>query len=195
MSTEIDREGNFQANITEYGVKEQESGAIAVAIKADITAMWNGEDWEDWSSYGMVASGDIYIVKKDGTLNQNAVQSLKQHAGWDCSIGGLVDGTWQPTPCQIVVKADTYKDNVRYRIAFVNDLNRAPGQMSNIDADKAKALQARFGSELRALGGNANRNAEKPAGKPSSPPIEKRPINRQAMANASAGQGDDGIPF
>jgi hypothetical protein len=201
MSMLCDREGTFRAEINDYGMKEQESGAIAVTIKVGLTEIWNGEAWEPWEEYGMEAYGDIYVVKKDGTLNKLGVQSLIQHAGWDGNFASVVDRMWQPVPCQVVIKANEYEGNTTYKIAFVNDYDRTPGQLGTIAPDKAKTLQAKFGGELRALAGNAKRNGDAPKDKPPAPPIEKRPINRKApMADPNAmlqeaGAAQDSIPF
>lgn len=193
MSQECDREGVFQAEITDYGLKDQESGAVAIPIRALLTGIWNQEAqaFEPWAEYEMYASGDMYVVKKDGSLNQGQVQSLTRNAGWDGTFTSIVDHTWQPTPVSVVVKADEYKGVTRYRIAFINAYDAVPGQFGSIDPEKAKALQARFGGELRALTGNSKRNTDKPNGKPPTPPA--RGANA-ALQEAGAKKGDD-IPF
>jgi hypothetical protein len=192
MSQPIDREGNFRAVIESYGVREMESGAVCVAIKAKLTQIWNGEVWESWEQYDMVAEGDIWIVKKDnGGLNSNGVESLIRHAGWDGSFESITDESWQPSPCQVQVQRDDYKGATRYRIAFVNDFNRTPGAMSTIDGNKAKELASRFGAQLRAIAGNAKRNVAPLPGKPVPPPPPK---SIPGPVPVSANDGDP-IPF
>jgi hypothetical protein len=171
----VDREGTFQAEIESFGLKEMESGSIAISIRANLTACWSGEGWDSWSEYMMDAQGDLWIVKKDGTLNSPQVEALMKHAGWDGNLESIINETWKPTPCQVVVQKDSYKGVDRYKIGFINDLNRTPGAMSNVDAAKAKELQARYGAQLRALAGNAVRNNAAPAGKPSAPPPAPAP--------------------
>lgn len=175
-----DREGTFKARIESYGVKELESGAIAVSICAHLTDIWNGETWEPWGDYQQEALGDLWIVKKDSSINNNQVEALIKNAGWDGDIASIVDEKWNPTPCQVVVKADTYKDQTRFKIAFLNALDRAPGGMGNVDSKKAKELQTRFGAQLRAIAGNAKRNgsAPAPATKPAVPPPAAKPAQK-----------------
>lgn len=194
MSQPVDREGQFRADIIAYGLKEMESGAMSVSIRAKLTQFYDGVEWLPWEEYGMEAEGDIWIVKKDnGGLNSNGVQSLVNHAGWDGNMESIVNETWQPSACQVAVKREEYKGNVRFKIAFVNDWNRTPGAMSNIDAAKAKELQARFGAQLRAIAGNVKRNGSPPASKPATPP----PARAVAPTSVPPSGGDksDDIPF
>src|SRR5689334_19670664 len=159
---DVDRDGTFKARIEAYGLKEMESGAVAISIRANLTEFWNGETWEPWGDYQMDAQGDIWIVgtkEKGNKLNEKAVESLVKHAGWDGDTDSIINETWQPTECQVVIKSDTYKDQARFKIAFINALNGTPGgQMSNVDAGKAKQIKTQFGAQLRAVAANAKRN-------------------------------------
>ena len=194
MQQPCDREGTFQAQIESYGLREVDSGAISVTINARLLALWDGQQWEPWDNYDMVAEGDIWIVKKDGQPNQNGIESLVKFAGWDGDMISIPSMGWQPTPCQVVVKRDDYKDQTRYKIAFINDHDRRPGAMSNVDATKAKDLQNRYGAQLRAIVGNARRNGPAPnAGAPKPPPPPKE--KPEHMTIPTAGPAEDPIPF
>lgn len=189
---EIDREGNFQVEITEYGLREMEapSQAVCVPIKATITAAWNGEAWEDWRAYQVEASGDIWIGKTDGKTNDKQIEALIKHAGWDGSLAALIDKTFKPTPCSVTVTKDEYKGKVRYRISWLNAFDSVPGgSVSNVDADKVKGLEARFGQTLRALAGNVKRNA--PPANGSRPPAPPKPPQAAPVGAAAGGE----IPF
>lgn len=168
-----DREGHFRAAITDAGLKEMESGAIAVAIKATLLECWdqNAQAWVPWAEYEMEAEGDLWIVKKTGEINQGPAQSLIQFAGWDGNLESIINESWRPTECQVVVKRDEYEGKSRLKISYVNDRDRVPGGLSNVNADKARELQSRFGSQLRAIAGNCKRNGT-PAttGRPAAPP-------------------------
>lgn len=172
---EVDREGNFQAEIIDYGLKDFESGSVAVSLRVKLTAEWNSEteSWDDWTQYDMEAGGDIYIIKKDGKLNDGQVKNLSQYAGWDGSLTSITERTWQPTKCQVSIESDVYKNNTRHRIGFINEFGRKPGaKISTVDAVKAKELEARHGAALRAIVGNARRQngSSPPASRPASPP-------------------------
>ena len=167
MSTQVDRAGSFKATIEQYGLKEMDSGSVAVSLKAKLTDFWDGQQWHDWREYEQEADGDIWVVKTDGTPNDKAIESLVRFAGWDGDFLSIIQETWTPTPCQLTIKSETYKNVPRIKIAFVNDLNRTPGgQMSNVDEAKAKDLQARFGASMRAIVGNAKRAGAIPAPPP-----------------------------
>lgn len=193
MSIECDREGTFRAKIIDFGLREYESGAIAAMLRAQLTDLWDPEtkEWVRWSEYDMQAVGPIWLVKKDGSLNDNGCQSLVRCAGWDGDFDSIVNLTWHPTPVQVVTKANEYDGNVTYPITFVNQYDREPGSISNLSPEKAKALKSRFGSQLRALvGTEQNRQAPKPAGKPPAPP-KKQPV---AAAAAKPNPTYDGAP-
>jgi hypothetical protein len=210
MSQKCDRAGIFRCQIVEYGLYEPESGAVGVSVLARLDEVWNQEtkEWENWRQYDVTADGTIWVIKKDGTINAQASESLIKSAGWNGSLEGCRDGTWQPTPCQFVVKEDDYNDDVRYRISFVNNYDRTPGAVGNVSADRAKALQTQYGAQFRALAGNANRNAAPPVAKPQTPkPAStatkaERPVhpdiakvNKQFDEAMATESGSDDIPF
>lgn len=167
----VDREGHYRAIITSYGLHEAESGSLAINITASLTNYWNTTEWIDWPAGEMEADGAIWIVKKDGSLNDTGVQSLMRHAGWDGNLTSIDDQTWQPTPIAVTIQEDTYKDQTRLRIAFLNDYERTPGAKSNVTGDKVRELQNKFGGALRAIAGNVGRVKAPASGKPSAPPL------------------------
>lgn len=205
MSIMCDREGIFQGRILEYGLKEFESGAVAISIRAALDTIWNGEEWIDIKDWAMEAMGSLFIIKKDnGGVNNQQVESIVKATAWDGGINSVVHGTWQPIPCQFAIKSETYKERTSFKIAFVNEHDREPtGNISNVDADKAKQLDAKYGSSLRAVSGNVKRNSSPaPEGKkmpaPSQPSASAqgawKPPGAEAKAPAVAVNAD-GIPF
>lgn len=178
MSQPVDREGIFRGTITEYGLKEMESGAVAVSIKAKLDEFYQADAWHPWAEYEQEAQGDIWVLKKDnGGPNDKAIASLVRCAGWDGEFTSITNETWKPTPAQFVVKREEYNGQTRFKIAFVNEFDRSPsGSMGNVDQAKAKELQARFGSQLRAIVGNSKRAAP-PNGSPPAPPPKSKSKN------------------
>lgn len=175
MSTEMDREGDFQIQIKEYGIQKYDSGATAIAVVADVLAQYNHEtgEWDDWSGYDVIARGYLNIIKKDGTVNTSQVEALSKHCGWTGSLAMIAEGDWKPTPCQCSIQENTYKDQTSYRINFINAFDRVPGGIGTMKPEDAKALDMQFGGALRAAAGNANHGKTTPAGKPASPPSRK----------------------
>lgn len=183
-----DRAGNFRANILEYGLKEMDSGAVAVSLHVKLTELFDNGEWHEWEQFDMECFGDVWIIKKDGSINDKASESLIKHAGWDGNIDSITGETWKPTPCQVVVNKEEYQGRTSYKVAFINDHSRTPGQMSNVTPEKAKELQNRFGSQLRALVGNVKRNQAPTGSRPSAPPApavvrNPHPASAAAVAN------------
>lgn len=194
-----DREGVFRGTISEYGLKEFDSGAVAVKFRADLAEIWDAANqaWHPWAEYEMEVFGDAFVVKKDGTLNEASVNSLVKNAGWDGSFHSITDGKWQPTPCQFTVKRSEYNGKTYYNAAFINGFDDIPGggALPKLDEDKTKSLDKRFASQLRAIAGNKMRNqaVPPPADKPSAPPKPAANATKQRETVPPAA-GDD-IPF
>lgn len=130
------QEGFYRISITEYGLKEAESGALAVSIRAKLIQCWQNEEWVNWDHYDQEADGDVWVVKKDGTPNEGAIHSLAQWAGWDGDMQSLVNANWQPLKCQCQVKREDYKGETRFKIAFLNDWNpMSPAPAGRDDTD------------------------------------------------------------
>jgi hypothetical protein len=178
---QCDREGTFRAQIKGYGIRDADgSQSVGVVLQVLLLELWNGTAWDEWEQYEMEAEGTLWVVKKNGEINQSAAESLTKYAGWDGSFSSLFSQTWQPTKCQVVVKRDDYKGEVRYRVEFVNGYDRTPGAVSSVSESKARELETRYGSQFRAIAGNSKRNGPAPAapangGKPAPPPSSSRP--------------------
>ena len=153
----IDRIGTFRGAIIEYGLnKGDRSESVGVALKIAIHDIWDdgAKQWLDWRQYQLEAEGTVWVVKADGTLNQAAINSLIDCADWDGKFVSIKEATWKPTLVQFNVVTDTYKDQTRFRIGFLDRYERIPGSMGNVDSAKAKDLDDKYGSMLRAMGGN-----------------------------------------
>ena len=211
---DCDRAGIFRGTIVECGLFEAESGAKAINIVANLSEIWDAENeaWCPWSEYEMQAKGAIWIIKKDGRVNTRAVESAVKSAGWGRSLEDAAIGIFGPVakPCQFVVneeKPNDYHDDTQYIIKYLNDFDRTPGATGNVTPERAKALQAQYGSQFRALGGNVSRNAAPPAGvKPKAPkPVGPKPPHAdvkkmhndfdEAMAEAADVDTNSEIPF
>lgn len=198
MSTEMDREGDFQIAIKEYGVKKYDSGATAISVVASVLAQWNPEtsQWDDWTGYDVEVHGYLIIIKKDGKLNAGQVEALCKHAGWNASLTAVAEGSWKPTPCQASVEANTYNDTTTYRIGFINAFDRIPGGVGGLSPDEAKALDNQYGAALRAVAGSSLHGTTKPAGRPPAPSrknVEQHPYpDTNALDDANAALAEEG---
>ena len=166
----LEQEGTFRGPIVDFGVNAADSGAKAVSLTVSIEDIYHEGVWVDWREYAMEVKGDIWIIKKDGLPNERQVRALAEYAGWDGSFVSLANGTWQPTPVQVQVQGDEYKGQTKFRIAWVNAYDSTPGGGGNVTPDAAKALEAQYGSQMRAIASSAKRSqAPPPAGGPTKP--------------------------
>lgn len=196
MSTQpIDRAGDFRGEIFEYGIREFESGSIGVTFTARLDEYWNGQEWEDWRQYGFYARGTSFVIKKTGETNQPAVDALVKCAGWDGTFSSIDNRTWKPVACQFSVGPNEYKGETTYRVDFLNEYDRQVGQASNVDSAKAKALDAKYGSSLRAIVGTAKRNAAPASGKPMPKPAPAKSAAPSSLPPRGEPAPQDEIPF
>ena len=202
---EIGQAGVFRGEIIEYSLNEADSGAVAVNLNCKIHDIYSDGEWHDWRGHNLHARGDVWIVKKDGTLNQRQTTALMKHGGWDGQFSSVTDATWKPSTVGFTVETDEYKGEVRYRISFVNGYDSAPG-VGNVSSDKAKDLDRRLGGQLRALAGNQQREAVAPTpGAPAKPAPAgaskggslnaKRAQPAPAPVETAPAETEDSIPF
>lgn len=148
MADKIDREGSFRARIVEYELKEFESGAVAIDVKCVLTQEPGSEGWVDLEE-PLEASGLIFVIKKDGSVNTNGFDSLRNHAGWDGNLESIGCRTWEPTQCTVEIKREEYKDQIRYDVSFINAYEQRP----KMSPARASELQAKYALKLQRAGG------------------------------------------
>lgn len=182
MAKPLQQAGTFRGRIVAYSLNEAESGATSIFLTVAIDEVFSEGEWYDWASYGFEVSGDMWVIKKDRSINERQVRALMDCAGWDGSIIDVTERRWEPRPVQIQVEEDSYKDELRYRIAFINAFDRTPGG-GNVSAEKAQALHQQYGSQLRALATNAVRNAAPPPA--DSGPVKPAPAAKPASRPAA----------
>ena len=170
----LDREGLFKAAIAESGLQDtKESQALAFVCKFDLLAMWNGTEWEDWSSYGAQCYGNFWILKKDGSPNKDTCESVAEAVGWNGDLLAL-NADLRGHEVQIFAKRDEYQGNVKFKAAYLHKVDAEPTSgIRAIDEAAIKQLQNRYGSQLRALVGGTKKpdgsaKPPTPAGKPPS---------------------------
>ncbi len=211
MPVELKQAGDFRGRVLEYGLHEKEgSESVSLAIRISADEVWmvpeGGEEpmWLDCSGWDSCSVGFLCLVTKAGKLNPHQVDPLMKYAGWDGDFEALANGTWEPNPIRFSVEYDTFGDKGKFRINWIYPFDSEPGgNLGNVDADRAKQLKNKFGAQIRALGGNAARDAApKPAGKPAAPAGPKTRGKRKAAPAAPAAperepgiDEDDEIPF
>lgn len=183
MSYECDRSGTFRGKMTAPSLLKGKdpSKSVGIGFVAQLTEMWDDEErrWLPWAEYQQEAHGAVWVIKKDGTVNQPAVDSLVHCVDWSGNLCDIPEGTFTGGECQFVVKEETYKDQTTFKVAFINPFASTPGGGGNMSADEAKLIQSKVGSQLRALVSSAKRGQTKPdaSSKPLAPPKSKPPVN------------------
>ena len=172
MPAQIDREGTFRGTIIEYSLFDRTSGGLALIVTASLKEAWDAENqaWEDWAEYDVQASGFLTLVTKEGKLNRKQTEALIKHTGWDGAFTSIDDESWQPTPCQFVIRENNYQGVKTFQIAFINGHDDEPGGKQRLTPERLKALSSQFGSDLRAIAGNVKRQESTPTGTPPAPP-------------------------
>jgi len=142
----------------------QTSKSKAIDIEYRILAKMENGEWIDWSQYEATVSGREWIIKKNGQVNENAVQGLMKALGWVWDADDFKKGPPQ-VECQIDVELDEYTK--RYKVAWLNPF----GDTCTQDIDE---FDAEFGSLLRAA--VAGVSGPTPASANPAPPVTPPPI-------------------
>jgi hypothetical protein len=198
MAQELSEAGVFRGAIIDYGLVDAASGAKAVALTASVHDVWDAasKSWVDWRSYDLVVSGRIWVVRKDGSLSQRDVEALAKFLDFTDFVE-VATGAWSPGKCSFTVGEERYNDRMIYRLSMINDYERQPGMQSTVSADDAKKWSTQYGSQIRAIVGNARRNGAAPVGKPTVPAVApKAPAPAAAAAPAAPVEPvTDEVPF
>lgn len=153
---QIDREGIFKvAAGGQHGLEKADSGAVAVAIKFKITDKLEGNDWQDWSAYSYETWARLWIIGKDGNVNEKAIQTLRDILGWDGDLDSVGAERWQLPACQVNVKADTYDGKTKYKAEWINPIDYVPdSRPKSAPPETVQSLKNQFGAQIRACFGN-----------------------------------------
>jgi hypothetical protein len=186
MARQLEHEGVFKATPTAWGLQDsQNTQSVALVVTFKILEKLEGGGWEDWSAYeDQEITGWFYIVKKDGGVNAATVENLVKSIGWDGNLD-LSAGP-QDITCQITTANEEYNGKVRLKVQWLNPADFVPGPKT-VDPVKAKELQSRYGSQLRAAAAAAKPKHTATA-KAAPPPARPAPAPQPEVA-------EDDLPF
>lgn len=154
---QLEDEGVYRAFPIAWTVEEKESGAVSIAFEFGIRSKWHGKEagWSvDWAP-GYFTTNRTWVVKKNGDLNQTAVDNLGKCKLWN----GDWDALAGPPPnvfVLVTVGAETYEGKLRYRADWINpdaDEPTARGGFAPADPNVLATLRSRFQSKTRAIAG------------------------------------------
>lgn len=206
---EIEEEGTYRGYPFEWGIQTFEATqSVALKIRFCVHQRWHPKErcWSQEWPIGWFVDAQVWLVKKDGSLNNAAVTNLQK-----C---GLWNGDWDqfstPPPnvfSLIDVQAETYEGKTRYRGAWVNPDAPEPatrGSLAPADPELLKSLRSRFQGATRAIAGGspagtppvpstagARSLQPQPGAFPQAQPQAQPP---QAARPQQASQGQPGVP-
>lgn len=181
----IDREGRFAAQMLESSIfKPENSEAVGWNFHAALMHEAKADGWEALEPMPD-AYGTIWLVKKDGTINENGVKQLKEALEWDGDWNKL-DGGHQWPDFQTDIVADTYNGKTQFKATWIHHFESDPSQRGtgkSVDPAEKKSLAAKYQSQTRAICGVKSSGAPAPKGAPPSPAKKK---NEPAMAGTGS---------
>lgn len=172
------RTGRFKAVIVDKGVDETGDNALAtfVAKFRLIEELLDGE-WTgltpDESSFEI--TGYFYLEKRDHSMNDRTVESLKAALGWDgCDPFWLADTPMDEKVVQITIAENSYNGKTSLKVTCLDpgDSTGGGGRIQNATPERRRAILARLGPKLRATGTPAPA-PKPPAPRPAPPPARK----------------------
>lgn len=185
----IDREGRFTAQILECSIyKPESSESVGWNFHAALMHEATAEGWNALDPMPDVY-GTVWLVKKDGTVNENGVKQMKDALGWDGDWGKLEgDHVWPNFQCDVA--ADTYNGKTKMKATWLHSYEADPSARSGMKAmepNERKSLASKYQAATRAICGVKSTGAPAPKGSPPSP--------TKKSAEAVAASTEDNPPF
>lgn len=165
------REGRFKAIIGEHGVDETGSNHLATFVcqfrltQELVNGQWGPID-EDWW-----ITGYFYLEKRDGSLNDFAIEQLKEAFGWDGRDPfWLQDTDFDGRVVQVKLAFEQFNGQMRLKVQFVNPEEWAGAAVRKADDTARRSIQTRLGPKCRANAGPGTKGVAPVAPAPPPPP-------------------------
>lgn len=183
------RPGRFRATVLDRGVSETGSNNLLTFIIRFLLTQEstpNG-DWQDIEIEGMEITAYVYLEKKDGSINDRAVEDLKKALGWPGDNPFWLEGRGDPPntgpeqlpDCQVTLDWEEYKGKRSIRVQWINPYDSEGGGIQHSTDDVRKRVLNRLGPKLRAMAGGT------PAAKPAANPTGNAPARTPPAAPAT----------
>lgn len=188
MSTRLEYEGRFLADIEDFGIFQSKSSqAVAIDIFFNTLTYFQGDAQAKYSGYR--TRGRFFVIGKVGDVLQEQVATLADATGWDGDLSVIAQETWQPrTPVQIIVAKETNdKDRTYYNAIRVLRADWQPARAGNVNEEDGRRIAARYTSALKSVVAKHRRQQgeqpiESPDPAPASP--ESPPESKEGTADA-----------
>jgi hypothetical protein len=169
------REGKFHAAVIELGVSESKSQLVMVVARFSLLELLDHEDWLSIENEGLEITGYFYLEKKDGSLNEMAINQLKEAFGWDGRDPFWMQDHQSELPqVQITTGYEDYQGQPKMRLQWLNAYDYAGSNGANVPKagnDERRAIVGRLGAKLRGFaGGSPASSPAKPATAPATRP-------------------------
>ena len=182
------REGLFHAYPTDIGLSEsRQNKLLQVAILYKLQEELANGQWVDCSGEGLEITGYHILEKRDHSLNENTIESLKAALGWDGRDPFWLQDNAEALaqkPVQVKLAFEEYNGQQSLKVQFLNPYGSRGGGLTKADDELRRAVGNRMGAKFRALAGGTPANPPKPAGKPAAPAA--RPAPKPAAPAAPA---------
>jgi len=127
--------------------------------------------------------------KKDGSINQVTVDSLKEAFGWDGRDPfWLQDGDLDGLVVQIKLGFEDYNGKQRIKVQFVDAEDASPRDVPKADDGSRRSINTRLGAKFRALAGGSPAPAPKPTAARPAPARPSAPAASAPPAETASAQ-------
>jgi hypothetical protein len=169
----LQKKGTYLANLGPTSLEEKEdTKTVAFNALCKCTHIRNGNAWEAIDGDQNIFAR-LNLVKKDGSLNEINITSLKISLGWDGTTFGALqqEEGWGETQVQVVVDEEEYQGKPSLKVQYINpkDYTGTGAGIKAMDKQLIQSLDAKYGAMLRAINGNGSKPANGNGGRVTSP--------------------------
>jgi len=161
---EADRPGVFIAEVLGTGIRKAEnSKAVCVSFLFLLKEYWDNESRSmiPWGEYRQTIFGKSWIIKKDGTPNERAIENLCEVFGWDGDLKAFDDPDRSWPECSITIEEQSYEGKTSLVVQWINPRDGGgKSTFSNLEKQDIDKLGAAHGATFRAIAGNIARNKD-----------------------------------
>ena len=171
------REGLFHAYPVAIGLGEtRENKLLQAVIQYRLTEELGDQGFVDCSGENLEITGYHCLEKKDHSLNEATISSLKAALSWDGR-----DPFWMQDnadvlaqqPVQVRLAFEEFNGKPNLKVQFLNPYGSQRGGVPKADDEFRRSVSNRMGAKFRAQAGGTPANPPKPAGKPVAPAAPK----------------------
>jgi len=164
MQAELKEEGTFRVEVLEWAWVKHESGAQSVKMKLGIVQKWhdspddpNGGQWSQLWPNGYTVYLQSNMIKKDESMNEGAARALMDCGVWDGDVERFTGDPPEGFIFIVDVAPEEYNGKTYWRADWAKPNSDVPpkrgGGLKPTDPSLVKQVNARFGSQFRALKG------------------------------------------